>query len=99
MKSEDLKRRLNSVGKAAFVDNFSLLKSCADGQISRQSCIESLVAKGVSNMEGASIRVSNATTIFRADMEYDALTLVLESNRVPSTVVKAARRILDGRVK
>jgi hypothetical protein len=99
MRNEDLIRKLNSVGKAAFVENFALLKSHADGHISRQRCIDSLVAKGVSNTEGASIRAGNAATIFRAAMEYEALNLVLDSTRLPSTVIQTARQILGGRAK
>jgi hypothetical protein len=91
MKNEDLVRRLNSVGKAAFVEHYSLFKSFADGEISRQRCIDTLVAKGTSNPEGAAIRVGNAALIFRASKEQEALSLIAASNKVPSHVVRAAR--------
>lgn len=99
MNNENLMRKLNSVGKAAFVENFSLFKSYADGNISRQRCIDSLVTKGVSNVEGASIRVGNAAVIFRASMEYQAFVLVSSSTRIPYGVIQMARQMLAGRTK
>jgi hypothetical protein len=69
MKADEVTRKLNSVGKAAFVANFSSFRAYASGAISREKCIDSLVAAGVSNREGAAIRASNAVLIFRAGME------------------------------
>ena len=98
MKNDELIRKLNSVGKAAFVENFSLFKSYADGLISRTKCIDSLVASAVSNMDGAAIRTSNAELIFRAGAARDALEIISKSGRVPADVVSAARALLKNSV-
>lgn len=97
MKLDELTRKLNSVGKGAFVSHFSLFKAYADGKISRQKCIDALLADGLSNEAGAAIRAGSAILIFRAKMEYQAAEVVLNSTRVPFTVVQAARTILSTR--
>lgn len=97
MNNEKLVRKLNSVGKAAFVEHYSLFKSYAEGAISRQRCVDLLVASGASNPEGAAIRVSNAVLIFRAAMDQKALTLISSSSRLPSSVVRAARELAVAR--
>ena len=94
MKDEELVRKLNSVGKAVFATKFSLFKSFAEGSISRQRCINSLVLLGVSNEEGAAIRTSNAELIFRSFREYDALLIVSKSTRIAPSAVRAACALL-----
>ncbi len=93
MNIEELIRKLNSVGKAAFVEHYPSFKSYAEGSISRQRCIDLLVESGISNPEGAAIRASNAVLIFRAGMEHEALSLILLSRRVPSNIVRAASEL------
>ena len=94
MKNDELVRKLNSVGKAAFVEHYSLFKSYAEGSISRQRCIDLLVANGASNPEGAAIRASNAVLIFRAGMDQEALSLISVSSKVPSNIVRAASELV-----
>jgi hypothetical protein len=94
MQKEELVRKLNSVGKAAFVEHYSLFKSYAEGEISHQRCIDMLVASGISNSGGADIRISNASLIFRSKMEHEALALVAASARVPSSIVRAAKELM-----
>lgn len=91
MTNEELVRKLNSVGNAAFVEHYSLFKSYAAGGVSRQRCIDMLVVSGASNPEGAAIRTSNAELIFRAGMEQEALSLIAASSKVSSNIVRAAR--------
>lgn len=97
MKDEDLIRKLNSVGKVAFANNFSLFKLFAEGCISRQRCIDSLLLSGTSNEEGAAIRTSNADLIFRATREYDALLIVSTSTRIAPAAARAATTLLRER--
>ena len=93
MNDEDLIRKLNSVGKQAFVEHFDLFKKYAAGQINRESAIDELVSLGVSNDSGAGIRVGNAKLIFDALREGDALEIVSDSNRMPVSVITEARRL------
>ncbi len=94
MNNEELKRKLNSVGRAAFVEYFELFESYSNGKIQKDKCIEELVKNGVSNESGAAIRCSNAILIFKAKKEKEALQMVLESKRLPFNVMKKAVEIL-----
>lgn len=96
MHKEDLIRKLNSVGKAAFVEHFSLFQSCAAAEITRQECIDTLVASGLSNSAGAAIRTGQASLIFRFHREYEALALVTSAD-VPPATIKAAHDLIAKR--
>jgi hypothetical protein len=90
----DLERKLNSVGKQAFVENYDIFKKYASGRIAREDAIEQLVKLGVSNEAGAAIRVGNAKLIFDAGKTLEALNLVLEAKRMPLDVTVEARKIM-----
>jgi hypothetical protein len=79
MNDDELIRKLNSIGKTAFVLYFDLFKSYSQGMLSKSEIIEQLVNQDVSNESGAAIRCSNAILVFRAGREVDALWLVLDS--------------------
>ena len=96
MNTNDLIRKLNSVGKQAFVEHFDLFRKYASGQISRNEAINTLVVSKVSNEAGAGRRVSNAKLIFKANREADALGIILESKRMPATVINEAKRLIGG---
>jgi len=93
MNNEQLIRKLNSVGKQAFVENFNLFQTYASGRLSRDQAIKELVQLGVSNDSGAGIRVGNAKLIFDAGKEMDALSVILDSERMPPSVLAEARRL------
>ncbi|MBU0653512.1 MAG: hypothetical protein KJ914_00075 [Gammaproteobacteria bacterium] len=93
MDKDELIRKLNSVGKQAFVEHFDLSQNFASGRISRDQAIDELVKLEVSNESGVGIRVGNAKLIFEAQKEMDALSIILESKRVPASVVATARRL------
>jgi len=93
MNEEEIVRKLQSVGKQAFVENYCLFQNYASGSLSRDEAIEELVRLGVSNDAGAGIRVGNAKLIFDARKEMDALSIILDSRRLPSSVLVAARRL------
>lgn len=93
MKREELVRKLNSVGKQAFVEHFELFRKYASGVISREHAVDELVKLGVSNDSGAGIRVGNAKLIFESLKEKEALDLIIESNRLTSSVMTEARRL------
>jgi len=93
MKRAELTRKLNSVGKQAFVEHFELFKKHASGQINRSKAVDELIRLGVSNEAGAGIRVGNAKLIFEAHREADALDMISGSGRLPASVIGEARRL------
>ncbi len=90
---EKLIRNLNSVGKAVFVDYFDTFKAYAEGHISKEDCIETLVTNGVSNNAGAVIRCSNAKALFDRGEVQAALTIIAQSSRLPLHIKKAAQNM------
>ncbi len=93
MNDIELDKKLKSIGKAAFVSNYELIKEFSSGGISRADAIEVLVKKNVSNEAGAAIRIGNAKLIFENGRELDALDLILKSNRVSSDIRDLARKL------
>ena len=87
-------RKLNSVGKSAFIMYFQLFKKYSEEQISRDACIDCLVKNKVSNSAGAAIRAGNARQIFQAGMERQALEIVANATRVDAAITSAARNLL-----
>lgn len=93
MSREELIRKLNSVGKQAFVEHFEIFQHYAYEGLTRYQAIEKLVKFGVSNEAGAGRRIGNARLIFKVGKEMDALSVVLDSKRLPSSVLLAAQRL------
>lgn len=93
MNSDELTRKLNSVGKQAFVDHYDLFERYAFGLLSRDQVVDELVRLGISNEAGASIRIGNAKLIFEARKEMDAIELILNSERIPLSTHEAARKL------
>jgi len=79
MVRERLTRKLNSVGKEAFVIHYYLFKEYANNRITQEMAIQRLVGKGRSNQAGASIRLGNAKSIFGEKGNGEALIMVQES--------------------
>ena len=97
MTHEELIRKLNSVGKAAFVNYFDIFEDYANGHRLKEDCIEVLVRDGVSNESGAAIRISNAKLIFEAGATYEALSMVSKSRRLPAKVAERAKVLMARR--
>jgi len=93
MNKEELIRKLNSVGKQVFVEHFDLFQKYTSGRLTREHAMNELVRLGVSNDSGAGIRVGNAKLIFEAGKEMDALSMILDSKRIPSSALAVARRL------
>lgn len=93
MNQDELTRKLNSVGKQAFVDNYNLFEGYAQGLLSKDELIDKLVRLGISNKAGATIRIGNAKLIFEAQKEMDALELISNSERIPLSTQEAARKL------
>ncbi|WP_028584733.1 hypothetical protein [Desulfogranum mediterraneum] len=95
MNNIELNRKLCSVGKKVFVDNYDFFESYANGIISKEQCINKLISKKVSNHNGAHIRCSNAKIIFESKMEKEALGIILQSSRINEIVLLKAQNILN----
>lgn len=93
MSPEKMERCLNSVGKNAFVRCFWQLLGYAVGELSETQCAETLDESGFGDTHR---RITNATQIFRAGKETDALKSILRSRRSDVAVVHGeALRILS----
>lgn len=93
MDDVELEKKLKSVGKAAFVNYYSLFENFASKKITRADAIEKLVSEHVSNEAGAAIRVGNAKLIFEHGRQRDALELIFQSNRIDSKLRKLAHQL------
>jgi hypothetical protein len=82
-----LTRKLNSVGKEAFVDHYYLFKDYANNKLTKDSAIQKLVGVGRSNEEGASIRLGNAKTIFTENGNCEALLSTTSSQSMSRNVI------------
>ena len=76
--------------------NIYVFQAYAEDALSKENCIEHLVSKKVSNESGAAIRCSNAKLIFKANLEHDALEIILDSKRLDSKVINQAKELLNG---
>jgi hypothetical protein len=94
MEKEDFIRKLNSVGKRAFVENFDIFERYSSGRISKEQARAALVALGVSNDAGANIRLGNAKLIFSAGMEAEALSIVSAAKNVDPSIRAKAKRLM-----
>ena len=92
MERERLTRKLNSVGKEAFVIHYHLFKEYANNRITKEMAIQKLVGKGRSNQAGASIRLGNAKSIFSEKGNGEALIMVQES-KLPEEIRELAKTI------
>lgn len=93
MNLKELNRKLNSVGKQVFVENYHLFKSFAHGEITRDQALTELVRLGISNEAGAALRINNAKPIFDAKQEMNAIAIILDSKRVSLTTQEIARKL------
>ncbi len=95
MDDAELLRKLNSVGKASFVEDFEIHKRFAAGLISREEGKAQIMEAHGHTEAGANMRLGSAWLIFKAGREQDALRLVVEAKRVKASAVIAARALLD----
>ena len=95
MNNSDLERKLNSVGKKAFVSYFDIFKQYASDKITREESISILFDKRSGNYAGSAIRVGNAKIIFDNHRELDALKIIIQSNRLSFTIKQEAKRLIN----
>jgi hypothetical protein len=99
MNEETLKDKLNSIGKAVFVECFSVFKSYANSQISREDCIEELMQKYPDKKEsGCKICCSQAKLIFEANMQCKAIGIICDNwgkKRLSDETIEQAMLLLQ----
>jgi hypothetical protein len=93
MEDKTLIRCLNTVGKTAFVSHFELFQRYAIGQITKENAVERLVNSELGNEDGSLMRLGNAKRIFVNQAEEQALSIILESNRLDDSVLQKAKRL------
>jgi|GEM_PF-1493685 len=95
MNSNDLMRKLKSVGKQRFVEYFDLFQMLATSKVSSDHVVETLVDHGVGNEAGSRMRAGNAKLIFEYNKELEALEIVAKSHRLPASTVNRARELRE----
>ena len=95
MEKEKLIRKLNSVGKEAFVSHYYLFKDYANNKITKAVAIQKLINEGRSNEEGASIRLGNAKIIFSERSNCEALKMIQKSRKLSEEIVELAKLIYE----
>jgi hypothetical protein len=83
----DLLRTLNSVGKSTFIKYYYNFKNR-----SREECISGFDESYTDKAK--STRTGHAQRIFRENMQFEALKVIIESTRVDSTTINRAVEIM-----
>ncbi len=99
MNEETLKDALNSIGRAVFVKCFSVFKSYANSQISREDCIEELMQKYPDKKEsGCKVCCSQAKLIFEANLQCRAISIICdnwEQTKLSNETIEQAMLLLQ----
>ncbi len=90
MDDKQLDRSLRSIGKECFVKYYELFQ---DQNWSKEDLIEHLIALEGYQESGCITRISQSRRIFNDHREYDALDMVISSNRLPSEIIEKARKL------
>lgn len=88
MNEKQLKRCIQSIGKACFVQYF---QEFSDPNLSREDLIEMLMAKEGYEETGSTTRVTQSRRIISAGRADDALEIIANSVKVPYPFRKKAR--------
>lgn len=84
----DLIRTLNSVGKSTFVKYYYNFKNK-----SREECISSFSENYTDKAK--STRTGHAQRIFRENMQFEALTEIVNSNKLDVSTINRAKEIME----
>ncbi|WP_217523199.1 hypothetical protein [Vibrio metschnikovii] len=90
MDDKQLDRSLRSIGKECFVKYYELFQ---DRNWSKEDLIEHLIAVEGYQESGCITRISKSRRIFNDHREYDALDMVISSNRLPIEIIEKARKL------
>lgn len=88
---KQLERSLRSIGKKCFVKYYELFR---DRTWSKEDLIEHLTTIEGYQESGCITRISQSRRIFDDNREYDALVIVISSNRLSMEVIEKARKLM-----
>ncbi len=88
----DLTRVLNSIGKSIFVNYYYGFKSHTSGNDLAQTLLEE--NPRAKSLQAQQTRVSKAKQIFNAQLEKEALKIIIASKRLDAHTIKKAYEIL-----
>lgn len=90
MNEEQLIRSLNSIGKKSFVEDYGVYSNQG---ISRNEKVQILSNKY--SVNGATIRVSYADTIFKHNKQNEALKIIIASPRMATSLKEQAKQLIN----
>ena len=90
MDDKQLDRSLRSIGKECFVKYYELFK---DPKWTKEDLIEHLLAVEGYTESGCITRISQSRRIFNAHREFDALDIIINSNRLSQDIINKARQL------
>lgn len=93
MTEEQLLRTLRTVGLTCFVDNYELFNDLSLDKINIQQAVELVTSSSVSE-SSARTKSYAARRIFRAQLHFEALRLISNSNLVTNNLIEKSNRIL-----
>lgn len=93
--SDILDRKLRSIGKKVFVEQYTLLKDYANGLLEHDYCQQHLIDSNVSNAAGSNIRLGNAKYIFQNNLQEEALKNIVNSTKLSESTVNKAKLLLE----
>ena len=88
-------RNIRSVGMTAFVNFFHLYKKHSCGLISKEQAVREQINAGLSNENGALIRLNNAKVIFDNHVEYKILQDIIDSKRIDYSIKQKAINLME----
>lgn len=89
-----LERALNSIGKKCFIDYYEDFKTCKDKEV--LACKLLMNNSNATSVAAQVTRINYAQWIFKNKKEREALSIIINSNRVDDVTKKKARKIYDG---
>ncbi len=91
MNDKQLERCLRSIGKECFVKYYELFR---DRSWSKGDLIEHLITIEGYQESGCITRISQSRRIFDDNRKYDALVIIISSNRLSMGIIEKARKLM-----
>lgn len=93
MTIDPLEKRLRSIGKNIFVKYFEEFKNA---NFDREELAKKLLSENpkASSIDAQKTRISNSRKIFELKMEKEALENIINSDKVESSIIEKAKKIL-----
>lgn len=88
-----VERALNSIGKKCFIDYYEYFRSCTDKNTLSQKLLAN--NKNATSLLAQMTRINYAKWIFDNNEEKEALTIIINSNRLDDVTRKKAREFFN----